>query len=139
MDLNRIPLFAALTRRLDWLGTRQRVLAENVANADTPGFRPSDLKPQSFRDLVQGAGGGHGGVRLATTSAGHIGPGGRGAGGITAARERAAYEASPTGNAVVLEQQLMKVAETQLEHQTIANLYRKHVNMVRTAIGRRGG
>ena len=139
MDLNKIPLFAALTRRLDWLGARQRVLAENVANADTPGYRPSDLKPQSFRDLVQGAGKVGNGVHLAATRPGHIGARAGGAGAISEARERAAYESSPTGNAVVLEQQLMKVAETQLEHQTIANLYRKHVNMVRLAIGRRGG
>ena len=45
MDLGDIPLFAMLRGRLGYLSQRQQVIAQNVANADTPGFTPTDLKP----------------------------------------------------------------------------------------------
>ena len=45
---------------------------------------------------------------------------------------------TPSGNAVVLEEQLMKVAETVMDHQITANLYAKHVNMIRMVLGRTG-
>ena len=52
MDLNRLPLFSMLTKRASWLDKRQEVLARNIANADTPGFVPRDLKPQDFRSFL---------------------------------------------------------------------------------------
>src|ERR1700761_3504998 len=45
MDLNGIPLFSLLQNKLGYLGERQKIIAENVANASTAGFTPSDLKP----------------------------------------------------------------------------------------------
>src|SRR4051812_3541360 len=53
MDISQIPLFAMLRGRLGYLAERQRVIAENVANSDTPGFLPKDLKPFSFDAQVQ--------------------------------------------------------------------------------------
>jgi flagellar basal-body rod protein FlgB len=132
MDLSKIPLFAALTRRMDWLGQRQQVLAANVANADTPNYQPHDLKAQSFRELISGA---QDRLGLATTAPGHR-AGLRAAEGAASERSRQTYETAPDGNAVVLEEQMMRVAETQLQHQTITNLYRKHINMLRLALGR---
>jgi flagellar basal-body rod protein FlgB len=38
----------------------------------------------------------------------------------------------------VLEEQLVKVAETQMDYQTMTNLYRKHMQMFRIALGRGG-
>jgi flagellar basal-body rod protein FlgB len=133
MDLNKLPIFAALTRRLDWLQARQRVLAENIANADTPGYQARDIKPRSFQDLLSAK---TSGLRMATTQPSHFQrvnlamP-------AKSASDQPAYETSPVGNSVVLEQQLMRVGETQLEHQTIANLYRKHIGLLKTALGRR--
>ncbi|MBT7747468.1 MAG: flagellar basal-body rod protein FlgB, partial [Alphaproteobacteria bacterium] len=46
------------------------------------------------------------------------------------------YETSPDGNSVVLEQQLMKVTETKMDYELMTNLYRKHMGMLRTALGR---
>jgi len=45
-------LFHLLGQRMDWLGQRQKVLAQNIANADTPDYVPHDLKPQEFRRMV---------------------------------------------------------------------------------------
>src|SRR5271170_4696396 len=47
MDLNGIPLFSLLQNKLGYLGERERIIAQNVANSSTPGFTPRDLKPFS--------------------------------------------------------------------------------------------
>ena len=133
MDLQSIPLFKALTRRMAWLNQRQQVLAENVANANTPGYRPRDLKEMSFRELVAGAGP----TGLNVTHRAHIrGPGGDGA---PVARETKGVdvESTPSGNAVVLEEELMKVAQTRMDHEVTASLYRKHLDMFRMVLARR--
>ena len=48
MAVTQVPLVAMLKTRLHWYQTRQKLLAENVANADTPGFKPRELRPPSF-------------------------------------------------------------------------------------------
>lgn len=134
MNLDRINLLKAITRRMDWLGERQRVLAENIANADTPGYRTKDLKPVGFSELVRnsqvtGA--------AAATQPGHLrGLGGRYNDQFKAGRT-GAYETAPNGNAVNLEQQMMQVAENQADHNLMTSLYRKQVGMLRKALGGR--
>ncbi len=132
MDLNRIPLFSMLTKRASWLDKRQEVLAKNVANADTPGYVPHDLKPQEFKKFLGPVAPQLG---VAATSPLHIGP--------SAAQEkwrqqkaRETYEVAPDGNAVVLEEQLFKVSETQADHRLALNLYAKHVAMLKAVLGR---
>jgi flagellar basal-body rod protein FlgB len=138
MDINQLALFRTLAQRLDWLSQRQTVLAQNVANADTPGYRPQDLEP--FERHLRRAGGPRGGPRLATatTDPNHLS--GRVEPASTAKADRMpdAYESAPGGNEVVLEQQMMNVAETAMHHQMALNLYRKHVGMIRMALGRGG-
>jgi flagellar basal-body rod protein FlgB len=136
MDLDKISVIKAITRRMDWLGERQRVLAENVANADTPGYKPKDLKQVSFGELVRASqlpGG------VAATQPGHLRSlSGRGSESWRTSRDKS-YETAPNGNAVNLEQQMMNVAETQAEHNLMTNLYRKQVGMLRKALGNRQG
>ena len=52
MDLSKIPLFTMLTERMAWLNKRQAVLAQNIANADTPGYKPKDPAPVDFEVIV---------------------------------------------------------------------------------------
>jgi flagellar basal-body rod protein FlgB len=134
MDLTKIPVFAAIGKRMEWLNQRQKVLAENVANANTPNFRPSDLAPQTFRDLVAGSSGKR--VAMAGTSAGHIAGRPAPAAGLVKGK---ATDVSPSGNAVVIEEELMKVSETQANYALMTNLYRKHIGMLKTALGRHNG
>ncbi len=70
MDLSQIPLFKAMAQKLAWLGGRQTVLSENVANLNTPGFHPSDLKPLDFGKLLSGEATGP--LQMVATSPGHI-------------------------------------------------------------------
>lgn len=137
MDLDRISLLKAITRRMDWLGERQRVLAENVANADTPNYKPKDLKQVSFNELVRNSQLGSG---TAVTQPGHFrGLSGRGSDHWKIGRAEGSYETAPNGNAVNLEQQMMSVAETQADHNMMTNLYRKQIGMLRKAMGRPQG
>ncbi|QLP96625.1 MAG: flagellar basal body rod protein FlgB [Rhodoblastus sp.] len=97
-------LFALGARRLDWLAHREATIARNVANADTPGFRPSDLKP--FEETLDAAA-----TRLARTSAAHFGDGPDASTAPRAAEARG-WETTLSGNAVSIEQELARAAET---------------------------
>lgn len=132
MDFSKLPLFAAMTRRMAWLGDRQQVLAQNIANSDTPGFNAQDIKEPQFGDLLRGTG-----ARLimATTSAGHLG----GPNPAQPVVERSPdSERKTSGNTVVLEDQMMKVSKTAMDFQLATNLYRKHLGMIKIALGRGG-
>lgn len=135
MDLDRIPLIGMLVRRMDFLGARQRVIAQNVANADTPGYKPRELSEESFaREVARATGGGLAPVAVATTATGHM-QGTRVADGSKARPERSGdYESTPSGNAVVLEQEMTRLAETQMDYDTITGIYRKQVAMIKTAL-----
>ena len=49
MNLSDIPLFRMMSQRMEWLSQRQQLLAHNVANANTPGYKSQDLKPLTFK------------------------------------------------------------------------------------------
>lgn len=136
MDLSRIPLFAALKTKMAWLNERQSVLAQNVANADTPDYRARDLKPLDFKTMVAGSAPG---VRLATTDPRHIAMGTDGDATGFKADPSKSLEVSPSGNGVSLEEQMMKVSETRVSYEMALNLYQKQVGMLRTALGRGRG
>ena len=53
MDFNKMSLFGMVKKKLNWLGQRQEILAQNIANSDTPKYRASDLKPYDFQELVR--------------------------------------------------------------------------------------
>ena len=129
----KLNIFEAIGRKMNWLGQRQSVLAENIANTDTPNYAPQDMKAGAFARLLARS---LKPVAPASTHAAHIS--GPPAGGRPAESEeqRRRYETAPSGNSVVIEEQLIKVAETQMDYQLMSNLYRKHLNMIRTALGR---
>ena len=132
MNLNDIPIFAALTRRMDWLAARQRVLGQNIANSDTPGYRPRDLKPLSFADLVRQP---KPTMGLARSRPAHLAGTADEAGRYRPREQRGTYESAPEGNAVVLEEQVLKVTQTRMAYVMTTSLYRKHLDMLRTALG----
>jgi len=144
MDLTKIPLMAALKSRMGWLTENQQVLASNIANSDTPGYEPLALEKQDFSELVEQAPttqsiSGPPPVRLAATRSGHLGF--SGTDGERAARvvDGDFDQSAPNGNAVDLEKELLGVAQTQMEYGLMVDLYRKHVSLLRTALGGSGG
>jgi flagellar basal-body rod protein FlgB len=140
MAISSIPIFSMLRTKMQWHQERQRVLAENVSNADTPKFRPRDLAPLKFEGRTaqaQGAPPAQGGLTLATTAPGHIGAS-AGAGSAAFPASRAGnYEIRPAGNAVNLEDEMMKVAANQMDYQAATSLYSRSLGLLKTAIGKR--
>jgi flagellar basal-body rod protein FlgB len=133
MAISDLPIFSMLRTRMNWHQERQRLLAENVANADTPGYRPRDLTPLDFGRQVQQA---SGQLQLALTAPGHIT--GAGSTGSGFAMERSGkYDVKPMGNAVNLEDEMMKVAANQMDHQAAISLYSRSMGLLKTAIGKR--
>ena len=112
-------------RKLEWIDARSRVLAGNVANADTPGYEARDVTP--FASLVSSPA-----LPLAVTDARDL-PGNAASdpvGTITDADEH-----SPDGNAVSIEQQMRLIAADDQDQSLVTTLYRKYVGMTQTALG----
>lgn len=131
MDIGHLPLFAALSKRMSWLTARQTVLAENVANANTPGYVAKDLKELDFKSLIGNSQRG-GPLQLAADQPGHIAP--------TAPNNLAPIVAvnddkSLDGNGVSLEAQMMKVSTNAADYSLITTLYKQNISMIKTALG----
>lgn len=138
MDLKSISLFSSLSQKMTWLSERQKVLAQNIANANTPGYVPRDLKKVSFKAELDQTNA-TGGLQMQVTDSRHLSGGPATAGNYEIKEQDANFAIStPDGNAVNLEDELIKMSETQMEYATAVNLYRKHVSMMKTAMGRKG-
>ena len=136
MAITDIPILSMLRTRLQWAQTRQRVLAENVANADTPQYQSRDLAPLKFEPSGQSALAMASTVRLATTEPGHLS--GFAQGGVRfSTKTDSSYEVRPTGNAVNLEEEMMKVAANQMDYQAASAVYTRSLNLIKTALGKR--
>jgi flagellar basal-body rod protein FlgB len=133
MDLGKIGLFAMAKKRLAWLTQRQEVLAQNIANSDTPNYRSSDLEPFQFEELVRREGMQ---LNMTTTQEGHAGGRRKRIRDFAEERERKPFETSPSGNSVILEEQMGKINETELSHKLTTQLYSKQLNMIKIAIGK---
>jgi len=132
MELSELSLFSVIKKRLAWLGQRQEVIAQNIANSDTPEFKAKDLKPLKFRDLVERK---TKPLNMTATKANHL-PGQRKReSDFKASVERKPFETSADGNSVILEEQMAKMSETQISHRLTNELYKKHMQMIRVAIG----
>lgn len=135
MAITDVPILSMLRTKLNWNQERQKVLAENVANSDTPNFRERDLVPPKFPDSSTITAAPVAQVQLATTEGGHIG--GMSLSGTSFRTEsKGNYEVRPTGNSVNLEEEMMKVAANQMDYQAATALYSRSLNLLKVAIGR---
>lgn len=135
MAIGDLPLVDALKTKMRWNQARQSVLSANVANADTPRYRAVDLKQPTL-----GGAGGAGApaaaaVRVATTEAGHIQ--GRAMGSSFHTDGRKPFETTPNGNAVNLEEEMLKAADNQIDFQMVTSLYQRSIGIIKTAIGKK--
>jgi flagellar basal-body rod protein FlgB len=134
MNLPDIPIFSILRERMAWLNQRQSVLSENVANADTPGYVARDLKALDFSHELESAGGNRI-AGLTVTDPRHIAAKATSGESNFDITDTPDVEANPNGNAVSLEQEMIKVSDTQMQFQAAANLYGKAMSLMKTAIG----
>lgn len=139
MNLDQIPLFAMLKGKLGYLNDRQRVLSQNIANADTPDFAPSDLKAFSLAAALKGpAAAAAVGVVPARTNATHIGVGAPKKPAVWKTDTGPDSEVRLDGNQVMLEEQMMKMTEARLDYESAIGFYQKSVGLVRLATKKPG-
>ena len=133
MSLMDGGILSLMTQKLSYLGQRESVLAQNVANANTPGYKAKDLTPfGTFAEALKSANTGAG---MVVTDAKHIVPASMA--GVNASSKKAhSYETVPSGNSVDLEQQMMEVSKTTMEYQADASIYHKFMGLLRVAIGK---
>ncbi|MBI1328802.1 MAG: flagellar basal body rod protein FlgB [Alphaproteobacteria bacterium] len=138
MNGTDIPLLGILRERMSWLHARQAVLSQNVANADSPGYAARDLKPVDFDDILRSTrSSGIDASNLRTTNTRHI----------AISQPNDGFEetqipvssSDPSNNTVSLEEEMIKVADTQAQYQAAANLYSKAISLMRLAIGKPQG
>jgi flagellar basal-body rod protein FlgB len=134
--ISGLKLFSALKAKMQWHEARQGVLAQNIANADTPNYRARDLKPIDFDHssaLTKTAG-----LNTFTTHPSHFNRPPIGPDTVFDVNRVSTFETTPEGNSVVLEEEMMKSTANQLDYQTATVLYQKSMGLLRTALGRRG-
>lgn len=134
MSINDLPVLSALRTKMQWHQERQRVLSENVANSDTPKFKPRDLVEPKL-DSTGAQVGGFAPLHLTMTSTAHIAP----ASGQTTSfdqNRKAGFQTRPAGNAVSLEEEMLKVSANQMDFAAVTSLYGKSLHLLKTAIGK---
>jgi flagellar basal-body rod protein FlgB len=116
-------VFAVAEKRLDWIDQRQSVLAQNVANANTPGYAARDIKPFSDYLTEQAALETDDGFTPIST-------------GASSPHDPAASEVTIDGNSVTLDEQMEKIAKTDTAHLLATSLYKKYESMFKMVIGK---
>ena len=149
MGPDDIPLFAMLKSRMGYLSQRQKVIAQNVANGDTPDYQPRDLKAYSFKATLDQQASGQpyrggpvsptatNGVQMMATSATHMAP----AKLVSPWRspEQADSETTLDGNSVTLEDQMLKMTDARMNYDAAVGFYQKSMQMLKTSTRRPGG
>jgi flagellar basal-body rod protein FlgB len=138
MAINDLPILSALRTKMQWHQERQRVLAENISNANTPNFKPHDLIEPKFdrKGSTASVGGTMGSLAMMRTSSSHIGLSG-GAQSFNHDGGKSGFMTRPAGNAVNLEDQMMKVSANQMDYAAATSLYSRSLGLLKTAIGKR--
>jgi len=135
MDLQSLKLFQMAMTKMEWAAQRQKVLSQNVANADTPDYKPKDLKTLNFKTMLRDE---VAPVKVARTNAAHQ------MGTIPeqdSFRSRTlmkSFEESPDGNEVVLEEQMQKVGDTRSQYAVSVTLMQSNLKMLKMALGKGG-
>ncbi len=133
MGFADIPLLSMLKSRLGYLSQRETLIAQNVANADTPGYAPKDLKPftlpkESTAPALAVA-------QPASTNPAHLSGTAGASGGQTSwkAVEGSDSETTMDGNKVVLEDEMAKMTESRMDYEAAIGFYQKSLEMLRLA------
>ncbi len=131
MDISDTTLFRMMGQRMAYHSERQSVLAGNIANANTPDYRPLEVKQPDFGKMVEKQ---SNAVNMMATHPSHIQLGTNNP-RFKHIEQKNTYETTPVGNEVVLEEQMLKMSENTMDYQTTTSLYRKMIDIMRVATG----
>lgn len=134
MAINDLPTLSVLRTKMQWHQERQKVLSENVSNSNTPNFKPRDLVEPKFQVGSGKIDGAAATLGMARTSTSHI---------VTEGTDptfnqngRTGFLTRPAGNAVSLEDEMLKVSNNQMDYAAVTSLYSKSLHLLKTAIGK---
>ncbi|PNU04786.1 flagellar basal body protein [Novosphingobium guangzhouense] len=135
------PLFDGMGRAMKSMAERQRVIAENVANSETPGYKARTVEAPDFSALVDGQLGAQGTPHVArphvelSSGMTALGASAPQAGGRIVLDGNTS-ETKPDGNNVTLEDQLLSLGQVQQDYAAMTSLYRKQMALMKTAVGK---
>lgn len=136
MGVDQLGLFQALGAKMNYLDQRQKVIAQNIANANTPDYKPKDLEKVDFSSVLSSLTGDTSTITPDMTNKMHMSPNALPMDEAKSQQMKKTYDVMPTGNAVVMEEQTIKSAETMTDYNLMTAIYQKNVSMYRTALGR---
>jgi flagellar basal-body rod protein FlgB len=138
MTTENIGLFQAMNAKMQYLQQRQKVISQNISNANTPNYRPNDLTKVDFGrtlgNVLERKGVAK--VGLDATSPMHLSPDASMQARVQ--RQKATYEVKPDSNGVDVEEQMIKSSDVQMNYNLMLNVYASNMDMIRTSLGRRG-
>jgi flagellar basal-body rod protein FlgB len=135
MDYSNIRLMSLMKVKMAWDSENQDVLAQNIANADTPGYRAKELKKLDFDHMAMAES--HR-LKMRATAPSHIDGSKMETGEFRVDKSRKTYETSPVKNSVAIEEQMAAMAKNNTDYQLVTNLYKKTAGLFKTAIGHNG-
>lgn len=131
--MDAMSLLNAMTAKMRWHEQRQEILAQNVANANTPNYRGQELKPFDFAKQLDA-------LHLdpvvtdVTDQRGFVASA-SGADGTGNVAPQVNFEVTPEGTGISIEDEMMKVNANQMDYQAVTALYSKSLALIRTALG----
>ena len=132
MDLANLKLFKMAMTRMDWASQRQKLLAQNISNSDTPHYQPKDVKDLNFKQILKGEMVAR--VPVSRTNANHLKGTIPEQDHFRSISERKTFEESPDGNQVVVEEQMQKVGDTRSAYDTAVTIMQANLKMLSMAV-----
>lgn len=131
MDYSNITLLSLMKTKMAYLAERQDVLAGNISQADVPGAKAEDLKPLDFRKLalIEARR-----LDIRATSPSHITDVGKFSQDFRTEKQRKTFETTPVKNSIVIEEQMMKVADNNMQYQMTTSLYKRTSDLFKIAL-----
>ena len=138
MTTENIGLFKAMNAKMAYLQQRQKVISQNISNADTPGYKPSDMSELNFGSTLDNVTKNSGikKVTMESTNPNHLSPSGNMSARVE--KSKVTYDIKPDKNAVDVEEQMIKSSDVQMNYNLMLNVYTNNMDMVRMSLGKRG-
>jgi flagellar basal-body rod protein FlgB len=121
-----VHLFELASQQARWLSARQVAVAENIANANTPGYKAGDVPP--FEAVFNDSS-----LTMTATNPSHLGADPATADGVQV-KEASTWEVTHSGNSVSLEQELLKSGEVTSAHSLNRSIVKAFNQMLMTSL-----
>jgi flagellar basal-body rod protein FlgB len=133
MDINAIPLFSMLKSRLGYVNAREQLISQNVANADTSGYAPKDLKAFNIGQALAAPGAAAGMIKPAQTEPGHMSAPNVQSQIQWKIVDSPDSESTLSGNKVALEDEMAKMSQARMDYEAAVGFYQKAMGLLQMA------